>query len=541
MRELFANGAVSRLAAPVSTTDVVIQLVDGSGFPQPAADEYFALTLVGNVNQVVEVVKVVDRSDNILTVERAYDGSTSQAFAPNDQAYHAFTAGAAVTFQEAMKFYLDPATTDPTVDRFGDPLQKGMLYYNLSNLQMREYNGTVWRNFAAIVSVAGVSEYLWDGLADQAPNYVMLWPDDNLRDAPEYSAEDFLYTVYVNGKKLQDAGTAGIVNGFIAADDGFGLLQITLTEGLTGVAGGLASNTVTVQVGLSDDPTSFLRRTEQDASSWGVYSDDSGTVNKREEKLITERAAKDYTDTLEAKVDGIVSGYKNLLINPQERVNQRYPAGFPGWGGLANGEYGPDRWRKHANGKEQVVEAANIPNGVYTLSWDGDGSGTLGGTTATSPITETVGGADTSVIVPEDATNVQLEAGSVESAFEVRPISLEVDLCRYYFMGLGSGVGHHIVGHGVIYSQGTSDVLVQGSRKMRAVPTLNASSSELVMATDIGTDTTDDDSIENTENGIVLNLFPIPGSVPGTSQVRFTQITLLGDAADVFGLDAEIY
>lgn len=123
---------------------------------------------------------------------------------------------------------------------------------------------------------------------------------------------------------------------------------------------------------------------------------------------------------------GQLAGFRNWIINGNFTVNQRAGTRTPGVG-----VYGFDRWKGHASGLEQVVEA--LPAGEYTLSWSGGGNGSFGGITAAAPITATVAGGDTSVIVPSDATLVQLEPGPVATPFEHRPIGIELALCQRYF------------------------------------------------------------------------------------------------------------
>lgn len=124
---------------------------------------------------------------------------------------------------------------------------------------------------------------------------------------------------------------------------------------------------------------------------------------------------------------GPLAGLRNQIINGKFEINQRQGTRTPGVG-----VYGFDRWKGHANGLEQVVEG--LPAGEYTLSWTGGGTGTFGGTTAVSPITATVPFGNTSVIVPQNATLVQLEPGPVVTPFEHRPMGLELHLCeRYYY------------------------------------------------------------------------------------------------------------
>lgn len=168
---------------------------------------------------------------------------------------------------------------------------------------------------------------------------------------------------------------------------------------------------------------------------------------------------------------GPLAGFRNQIINGDFRVNQRSGTRTPGVG-----VYGFDRWKGHAGGLEQVVEA--LPAGQWTLSWSGGGNGTFGGTTAASPITATVAGGNTSVVVPSAATNVQLEPGAVATPFEYRPIGTELALCQRYFEASGTpGVSRRARWHTYNDGSGTASTSRSGiphyfKVQKRAVPTV---------------------------------------------------------------------
>lgn len=174
---------------------------------------------------------------------------------------------------------------------------------------------------------------------------------------------------------------------------------------------------------------------------------------------------------------GQLGGFRNKIINPNGAINQRRL-----FGAYSNGIYREDRWKGHSEGKEQVIAQFNIPAGTYTLSWTGGGNGRLNGSTpAASPITATIPGTgNVSVIVPTGATAVQVEAGSVVTPLEVRPIELETMLCMAYFqktfpqttpISANQGFNGAVVGGAVgsvIISTWTFSV------PMRVIPTLVA-------------------------------------------------------------------
>jgi len=160
---------------------------------------------------------------------------------------------------------------------------------------------------------------------------------------------------------------------------------------------------------------------------------------------------------------------RNWIINGNFAVNQRAAATKA----QAAGVYGYDRWKGHANGIEQVVEA--LPAGEYTLSWSGGGTGYLDGTSGTSPITKTVAGGNTSVVVPADADEVVLNAGSVALPFAPRPYAEELALCQRYYWRLSADEGDIFVGLGFGLSSTTGRILTGFPTTMRVAPTMSFS------------------------------------------------------------------
>ena len=119
----------------------------------------------------------------------------------------------------------------------------------------------------------------------------------------------------------------------------------------------------------------------------------------------------------------------NWIINGDFTINQRGGVKKP-----ANGVYGFDRWKGHANGIEQIIET--LPAGEYTLTWSGGGTGSFGGQTKVSPIKAVVSGGNVSVVVPATATKVSVVSGDValDPWFNcVRPSSIEYTMCLRYF------------------------------------------------------------------------------------------------------------
>lgn len=182
---------------------------------------------------------------------------------------------------------------------------------------------------------------------------------------------------------------------------------------------------------------------------------------------------------------------QNLIINGSFRINQR---GYGSASSLAAGAFGHDRWKAGGSGGDysftqvasgteitiaagksliQVIEAANVTGGSYTLSWEGTSpakarvginSGTPSGTFVDSPIIISGQSADTVMSVEfedGDVTNVTLTPGVCEQEFASRPIGEELALCQRYFcktysMSVAPGT---VTGEGAFMQRGYTGTL----------------------------------------------------------------------------------
>lgn len=113
---LFSNNAESTLAAPVSNVALSIQVATGEGarFPAPTGGEFFHLTIckvTGGVENTIEIVKVTARSSDILTVERAQEGTTAQTYTTGDRVSVRFTAAPANEFAAHQASTSNPHAT----------------------------------------------------------------------------------------------------------------------------------------------------------------------------------------------------------------------------------------------------------------------------------------------------------------------------------------------------------------------------------------------------------------------------------------------
>ncbi len=185
-------------------------------------------------------------------------------------------------------------------------------------------------------------------------------------------------------------------------------------------------------------PYSYLALESNTANKWTVIDAPSGTVSGLN--------------------GGPLAGFRNRVINGNFAINQRVQASGTA---LAAAAYGHDRWKAGAAGctytftaatpdtivtitagtLTQVIEAANVEGGAYTLSWAGTATarvyqGTAAGAYVASPLVVTglSAGANTTIeFGPGTLGKVQFEPGPVTTPFERRPLSTELALCQRYF------------------------------------------------------------------------------------------------------------
>jgi hypothetical protein len=184
------------------------------------------------------------------------------------------------------------------------------------------------------------------------------------------------------------------------------------------------------------------------------------------------------------------AGFRNRIINGNFLVNQR--AAASGSTAYGAGVYIMDRWKAGSGGVTlsfansggivtvtitagtlvQVVEGINLQSGTHVLSWTGTAQGKIGGGaySATGVSAFFVGGSDATLEFNTGTLSlVQLEPGSVASAFEHRPYSTELALCRRYLPGVTAETGD--VATGVTTSTSAAVVVFQFDVEPRTAPT----------------------------------------------------------------------
>jgi hypothetical protein len=231
-----------------------------------------------------------------------------------------------------------------------------------------------------------------------------------------------------------------------------------------------------------------------------------GAIGAGDTATLTNKTLAAATNVIEARSgpDGSQFSHRNKIINGNFAINQRvYVAGAAVGAGL----YGHDRWKMAASadtytfstvnnkttvtipsGKvlQQVIEGLNLQTGTYILSWEGTAQGKIGaGALSASGVTGSItGGTNTTIeFGPGTVANIQLEAGSVATPFEHRPIGVELALCQryYYRSAVGNNTGSYAVG--LCDVANNAAVAFSVPVRMRAGPTLTWNSLKTYDAT----------------------------------------------------------
>lgn len=93
---LFSNFANTTLAAPITAGagSLTVQSGDGGLFPNPSASQQFAITLEDAATGLIrEIMYCTSRTGDILTVDRAQEGTSAAAWIAGDLVYMGPTAG----------------------------------------------------------------------------------------------------------------------------------------------------------------------------------------------------------------------------------------------------------------------------------------------------------------------------------------------------------------------------------------------------------------------------------------------------------------
>lgn len=96
MPQKFVNNLQAVLSADITSTTISIPVVSTAGFPTLGAGDWFFLTLTDKREggeKRWEIVKVTAFSNNVLSVNRAQDGTTGQAWTAGSELSLRVTAG----------------------------------------------------------------------------------------------------------------------------------------------------------------------------------------------------------------------------------------------------------------------------------------------------------------------------------------------------------------------------------------------------------------------------------------------------------------
>lgn len=113
MPVILGNNATSRLASSLTSGATTLSVTSGDGgkFPSPSAGQWFPVTLV-KVTGSLEILRCTARSGDVLTVARAQEGTSAQAFSPGDRVELRLTAAAIVDIQQMITDLADAALLD---------------------------------------------------------------------------------------------------------------------------------------------------------------------------------------------------------------------------------------------------------------------------------------------------------------------------------------------------------------------------------------------------------------------------------------------
>lgn len=114
--QLYANNAASKLDAPVSAVGLTLQVKAGDGalFPNPTGGDFFMLTLskvASGVENTIEITKCTARVGDVLTIVRAQEGTTANAYTVDDRAELRMTAATPTAYEAHVNSTSNPHAT----------------------------------------------------------------------------------------------------------------------------------------------------------------------------------------------------------------------------------------------------------------------------------------------------------------------------------------------------------------------------------------------------------------------------------------------
>lgn len=192
---------------------------------------------------------------------------------------------------------------------------------------------------------------------------------------------------------------------------------------------------------------------------------------------------------------GVAGGFtfRNIIHNGNFNVNQR--AYVSGTATTVANQLTLDRWKVQTSGQSvtftasgngnaitapagglaEVIEASNIFGGTYCASWVGAGTITVNGVAVANGASFTLpANTNATVVLIGAFSQFQIEQGSVPTAFENRPVSVELALCQRYAYVVSVTSGQKVLGWGaVLTSTSVAQVTVYLPTNMRSAPSLS--------------------------------------------------------------------
>lgn len=166
----FANNAFGTLSAGISASGTSITLASGQGarFPTLSSGEYFYATLIDTSNNL-EVVKCTARSTDVLTVTRAQESTTAQAFVIGDRVELRVTAQG--LDDAANPYDKDTSSTGSLALPVGTTAQQptaadteGHIRYDSDDNVVYFSNGTDWLKVSSVIAtLSGVTGNIFAG------------------------------------------------------------------------------------------------------------------------------------------------------------------------------------------------------------------------------------------------------------------------------------------------------------------------------------------------------------------------------------------
>ena len=168
----FANNAFGTLNAGISNSATSLTLSSGQGarFPTLASGEYFYATLIDTSNNL-EVVKCTARSTDVLTITRAQESTTAQAFAIGDRVELRVTAQG--LDDAANPYDKDTSSTGSLALPVGTTAQQptaadteGHIRYDSDDSVVYFSNGTNWLKISSVIAtLSSVTGNIFTGSA----------------------------------------------------------------------------------------------------------------------------------------------------------------------------------------------------------------------------------------------------------------------------------------------------------------------------------------------------------------------------------------